>query len=179
MITEQQLARIEQLIQPITQIASWLLTKIGKLLVIALSALAVVWWLIVHEWAWSFWYLIPIALSLLPVVILAIWYLMLLDLVELPEVLDEFKQGFVKPTEPKLALEKTPVIERPREQTKKLPTLLKELWSLVQGIDAIRTVLTHTLFIANPISLLLLLCAIGLTCVYGIGAVLTLIVLAL
>jgi len=60
-------------------------------------------------------------------------------------------------------------------KTRQLPKLLKELFGLVQGVDALRTIVTHVFFLANPISWLLFV----LSCLAVFGYVLVAVITAL
>lgn len=179
MLSSQQFERIQQLVQPITAIGAWLLPKVLTLLLTGVLALAALLFYAQQYWSWSYFWLIPLALFSLPLVLLGIWVLLLWDLAGLPEGLSLLKDSVVgvkgrisdsgnaKP-------EQKPVVERPAinlGKTRKLPSLLKELWGLVQGVDALRTLVTHVIFLANPVSWLLLVIAAATVSGYAFFAI--------
>ncbi len=174
MINTQQLERIQQLVQPITAISAWLLPKVTKCLAIGVLSMA---WLVFYYlqfWSWHYAMLIPIVLLAMPLVILTIWTLLLLDVADLPEALASLKEGVVGLKE-RVSSDKTEALKTAMtlSKTRQLPKLLKELFGLLQGVDAMRTVVTHVFFLANPISWLLFVLSCLAVFGYGLVAVIT------
>lgn len=174
MISAQQLERIQQLVQPITAISEWLLPKVLKCL--AMGILSIVWLVFysLHFWSWHYALLIPIVLLTIPLVILTIWTLLLMDVANLPEALASLKEGVVGLKE-RVSSDKTEALKTAMtlSKTRQLPKLLKELFGLVQGVDALRTIVTHVFFLANPISWLLFMLSCLVVFGYGLVAVIT------
>jgi hypothetical protein len=174
MINTQQLERIQQLVQPITAISAWLLPKVAKWL--ALGVLSMAWLLFYYLqfWSWHYALLIPIVLLAMPLVILTIWTLLLMDVADLPEALASLKEGVVGLKE-RVSRDKTEALKTAMtlRKTRQLPKLLKELFGLVEGVDAMRTIVTHVLFLANPISWLLFVLSCLAVLGYGLVAVIT------
>lgn len=167
MITQQQFEKIQQTVIPIATISNWLLPKIVKLLLIGLSAFA---WLIFYTlqfMQWHYAWLIPIVILSVPLLIVAIWCLLLWDLADLPEALEDLKNGVLGIKE-RVSGDKQEALKVVVKvgQARKLPAMLKELWGMVEGVDAIRTVIGHGLFLANPISWVLLVLAVGVISFY-------------
>jgi hypothetical protein len=161
MMTQEKFEKIQQAIEPISTISMWLLPKTLKLFLLGLMSIA---WLVFYSlqfWSWHYVWLLPIAILLIPLLIMAIWSLMLWDLTDLPEALEKLKNGVlgVKERVTGDKQEAFKVVVRV-SQARKLPFMLKELWGMVEGVDAIRTVVGHTLFLANPVSWGLLVLAI-------------------
>jgi len=174
MINTQQLERIQQLVQPITAISAWLLPKVAKWL--ALGVLSMAWLLFYYLqfWSWHYALLIPIVLLAMPLVILTIWTLLLMDVADLPEALASLKDGVVGLKE-RVNSDKTEALKTAMtlRKTRQLPKLLKELFGLVEGVDAMRTIVSHVFFLANPISWLLFVLSCLAVLGYGLVAVIT------
>lgn len=174
MVNAQQFERIQQLVKPITTISAWLLPKIVKVLVVGSLCLAWFVFFALQFWAWSYWWLIPLVILAVPVGLLAIWCLLLLDLADLPQALEDIKESTTglkdRVTSPKKEAVKAAVrISNARQ----LPKLLRELFDLVQGIDAIRTVVTHGVFLANPLSWVFLVLSFVIVIGYSMVALTT------
>ena len=122
-------------------------------------------------WAWHYLWLLPIAVLSVPLVIMGIWSLLLSDLADLPDALESLKTGVLGFKERVTGdqQETLKVVVRVG-QARKLPKMLKELWGMVEGVDAIRTIIGHTLFLANPISWLLLVLAVIAISFYMLSA---------
>lgn len=171
MITQQQFEKIQQTIIPISNVSHWLLPKILKLLFIGLSAFA---WLIFYAlqfMQWHYAWLIPIVILSVPLLIVAIWCLLLWDLADLSEALEDLKNGVLGIKE-RVSGDKQEALKVVVKvgQARKLPAMLKELWGMVEGVDAIRTVIGHALFLANPISWVLLVLAVIVISFYMLSA---------
>lgn len=175
MLSVQQFERIQQVIQPITAISQWLLPKV--LTFLGGGVLSIAWLLFyaLQFWSWHYVWLLPLALLAMPLIILAIWALLLKDLTDLPEALESLKSGVVGLKERVLTTDKTKVLKASMSlsKTRQLPKLLKELFSLVQGVDAMRTVVTHVLFLVNPLSWLLFVLSCLAVLAYSFIAVVT------
>lgn len=174
MISTQQLERIQQLVQPITAISEWLLPKVAKCLAMGVLSIA---WLVFYYlqfWSWHHVLLIPILLLAIPIVILSIWTLLLMDVADLPEALASLKVGVVG-LKDRVTSDKTEALKTTMtlSKTRQLPKLLKELFGLVQGVEAMRTIVTHVFFLANPISWLLFVLSCLAVFGYGLLAVIT------
>ncbi len=174
MITAQQFERIQQLVQPITAISRWLLPKAVKFTVLGLSSLAWLMFYYLQFWSWHYLLLLPLAILAIPLVILVIWSLLLWDLTDLPAATESLRAGVSglkeRVTSNKENVAKVVVNLR---KTRQLSSLLKELFGLVQGVDAVRTIITHVFFLANPLSWLLLIIACGLVMGYVFWAMVT------
>lgn len=174
MLSVQQFERIRQLIQPVSAIGAWLLPKA---LLLAASGCAALAWLVFYLlqfWDWHYWWLAPLTVLAAPVLIITLWLWMLLDLKGLPDVLTEL-QGVLtdqpQPAEPpKIAAETT----AGRARVRQLPSMLGELWTLVQGVDALRTVVAHVILLINPVSWLVLALSAALIGAYVCIALMTL-----
>lgn len=177
MINAQQFERIQQLVQPIIAISEWLKPKV--LTVLTVGILAVSWFVfyVLQFWSWHYVMLIPLFFLALPLIILAIWTFMLMDLADLPEALDSLKEGVTGLKERATSSDsnKTEVQKAAMSlrKSRQLPTLLKELFGLVQGVDAVRTIVTHVIFLANPISWLLFILSCLSVFVYAVVAIVT------
>ena len=174
MINTQQFERIQQLVQPITAISAWLLPKVAKCLAVGVLSIA---WLVFYGlqfWSWHYALLIPIVFLAIPLVILSIWTLLLMDVADLPEALLTLKDGVVGLKVRALG-DKTELLKTAMtlSKTRQLPKLLKELFGLVQGVDALRAIVTHVFFLANPISWLLFVLSCLAVFSYGLVAVIT------
>lgn len=165
MMNQQRFEKIEQIVQPICAVSDWLLPKVLKLLALGLLSIA---WLIFYALQfvqWHYAWLIPIIILSVPLVILAIWCLLLWDLSDLPEALEDLKNGVIG-IKDRVNGDKQETLKVVVKvgQARKLPAMLKELWGMVEGVDAVRTVIGHALFLANPISWgLLVLAVIGIS----------------
>ena len=174
MINAQQFERIQQLVQPITAISTWLSPKVVK--IFGLGVVSVAWFVFyaLQFWAWSYWWLIPLLIAAIPLVILGVWWLLLSDLNDLPQALDDLKEGVIGLKERaagnKKEIAKAVVRVRSIPQ---LPKLLTELFCLVQGVDTMRTIVTHVFFLANPISWVLFVLSCVAVWAYGSVAVLS------
>lgn len=174
MINVQQFERIQQLVQPITAISRWLSPKVFK--IFGLGVVSIVWFVFyaLQFWTWSYWWLIPMLAAAMPLVILGIWWLLLSDLNDLPEALDDLKEGVIGLKERaagnKKEIAKAVVRVRSIPQ---FPKLLTELFSLVQGVDTMRTIVTHVIFLANPISWVLFVVSCVAVWAYGLMAILS------
>lgn len=161
MINQQQFEKIQQVIQPISAVSTWLLPKTLKLFLLGLTSIV---WLIFYSlqfWPWHYLWLLPIAIFSIPLLIMGIWTLMLWDLTDLPKALEDLKNSIIgiKERVNTKQQEALKVVVKVRE-ARKLPAMLKDLWGMVEGVDAIRTVIAHALFLANPISWGLLVLAV-------------------
>lgn len=170
MMNQQRFEKIQQIVQKVCAVSDWLLPKIFKLFALGLLSIA---WLIFYAlqfMQWHYAWLIPIVIVSVPLVIVAIWCLLLWDLSDLPEALEDLKNGVIGMKErvnPDLVVKKEPVEVN---QASKLPTMLKELWGMVEGVDAVRTVIGHAFFLANPLSWGLLVLAVIVISFYIISA---------
>lgn len=169
-MNQQQFEKIQQIAQAICRVSDWLLPKTFKLLLLGLSACAWLLFLALQYWPWHYAWLIPIVIVSVPLLIVAIWCLLLWDLADLPEALENLKTGVLGIKErvnPDVVVKKEPVEVN---QASKLPTMLKELWGMVEGVDAVRTVIGHAFFLANPLSWGLLVLAVIVIGFYIISA---------
>jgi hypothetical protein len=172
-LSPRQYERIRQLVQPVSAIGAWLLPKA---LVLAAAGLLALTWLVFYLlqfWAWHYLWLLPLTLLSLPVLIIALWTLMLADLKALPEALADL-YSVVSDQKPhdKSGQAVKETVERPK--VRQLPSLLKELWTLVQGVDALRTVVSHVIMLVNPVSWLVLGLSAALIGVYVFAALMSL-----
>lgn len=161
MISQQQFEKIQESVLPITAVSAWLLPKTLKLLLLGVASMV---WLVFYALQfgeWHYAWLIPIAILSVPLAIMAIWSLLLWDLADLPEALEDLKNGVLGMKE-RVSGDKQETLKVVVRvgQARKLPSMLKELWGMVEGVDAIRTVVGHALFLANPISWGLLVLAV-------------------
>ncbi len=174
MINEQQFERIQQLVQPIAAISTWLSPKVFKVLGLGLASVAWFVFYALQFWTWSYWWLIPLLVAAIPLVVLGIWWLLLSDLNDLPDALGDLKEGVIglkgRAAGNKKEIAKAVVRVRSIPQ---LPKLLMELFSLVQGVDAMRTIVTHVIFLANPISWVLFVLSCVAVWIYGLVAMLS------
>lgn len=171
MMTQERFEKIQQVVQPICAVSDWLLPKILKLLVLGLLSIT---WLIFYAlqfMQWHYAWLIPIIILSVPLVIVSIWCLLLWDLADLPEALESLKNGVLGVKE-RVAGDKQETLKVVVRvsQARKLPSMLKELWGMVEGVDAIRTVVGHALFLANPVSWGLLILAVIAITLYILSA---------
>ncbi len=175
MINAQQFDRIQQLVQPIIAISEWLKPKVLTFLAVGVLAIS---WLIFYAlqfWSWHYAFLLPLFFLALPLIILAIWTFMLMDLADLPEALASLTGGVTGLKERVTTTDKTEALKTAMSlrKTRQLPKLLKELFGLVQGVDVIRTIVTHVVFLANPISWLLFIVSCLAVFAYGFVALIT------
>jgi len=177
MVNAQQFERIQQLVQPITAISSWLLPKVIKFTALGLLSLAWLSFYYVQFWPWHYLFIIPLVLLAFPIIILAIWSLLLWDLAELPQALADLKAG-VSDVKERFTNNKTEAMTTviSLRKTRQLPKLLKELFALVQGVDALRTIVTHVIFLANPLSWVVCLLSSLVVIAYSGLAILTMII---
>lgn len=171
MMTQERFEKIQQVVQPISAVSTWLFPKTLKLFLLGLISIV---WLVFHSlqfWSWHYVWLLPIAMLSIPLVIMAIWSLMLWDLTDLPEALESLKNGVLGVKE-RVAGDKQEALKVVVRvsQARKLPSMLKELWGMVEGVDAIRTVVGHALFLANPVSWGLLILAVIAITLYILSA---------
>lgn len=88
-----------------------------------------------------------LAILAMPLMILVIWCVLLFDLQELPQALDDIKDSVVGLKERVLNHKPDPVKVVVKLKTaRQLPSLLRELFDLAQGVDAINTVVAHVVF---------------------------------
>lgn len=167
MMNQQRFEKIQQIVQPICAVSDWLLPKILKLLALGLLSIAWLIFYVLQFIQWHYAWLIPIVILSVPLLIVAIWCLLLWDLADLPEALEDLKNGVLGIKE-RVSGDKQEALKVVVKvgQARKLPAMLKELWGMVEGVDAIRTVIGHALFLANPISWGLLVLAVGVISFY-------------
>lgn len=171
MISVEQYQKLQQIVQSISAISTWLSPKLIK--VLALGVVCVAWFVFyaLQFWSWSYWALLPLAILAMPLMILVIWCVLLFDLQELPQALDDIKDSVVGLKERVLNHKPDPVKVVVKLKTaRQLPSLLRELFDLAQGVDAINTVVAHVVFLVNPLSWLLLLLSLVAVMVYSMIA---------
>ncbi len=175
MISVEQYQKMQQIVQPITAISAWLLPKLIKILAIGLLCVAWVVFYTLQFWEWSYWALIPLAVFAAPLLILVLWCVLLLDLQELPQALDDIKDSVTGLKERVLNNKPDPIKEVvvKLKTVRQLPSLLRELVDLAQGVNAINTIIAHVIFLVNPLSWLFLLLSLVAVMVYSMIAFIT------
>lgn len=170
----QQFEQIQQLVQPITATGQWLLPKVIKCLLLGCLSIGWLIFYVMQWWPWHGAWLMPLIIFAFPLLVLGMWSLLLSDLADLPQALDDLKQGITglkdKVTSDKKEAAK--IVVR-LSSVRKFPSLLKELWSLIDGVDTLRTIVTHVIFLANPISWLLFIVSCLAVGIYAFLAVVT------
>jgi hypothetical protein len=171
MLSQTQIEKLQLYARFICAVSDWLLPKIITLFL--LGTLSVAWLLFytLQFWTWHYAWLIPLVVLSMPLWVLAVWCLLLWDLSDLPQAIADLNQGvsgIKKRIKTGETLEAVPVVMA--IQTRKFPAMLKELWEMVQGVDVVRSVIGHAIFLANPLSWVLLIASVGMIIIYNMMA---------